>query len=259
MGRGKFRTIGFWKGLPGDKGELNQDFTWTGQSGEGVATFQTGDWSARIEQKSMTVSHQEKPSGVLKRLVRRSSTLDAKPPEGAVVIFDGEDVDQFETGRMSDDKLLLPGATTKNRFQSGKLHVEFRIPFAPEKSSRGNSGVYLQSRYEVQILDSIGYEPHNHECGGIPSVKAADVMMSYPPGEWQTYDIDFTAAQFRDGEKIKPARMTVRHNGVLIHDDVEVPHATTSSPWQEGAEPGPVNFQEHGSEVRFRNIWFLPR
>jgi hypothetical protein len=78
-------------------------------------------------------------------------------------------------------------------------------------------------------------------------------------GAWVTaYDVDFTAAKLENGKRIKPARMTVRHNGVVIHDDVEVPHATTSSPLPEGPEPGPLNLQEHGSEVRFRNIWFLP-
>ncbi|MBS0201696.1 MAG: DUF1080 domain-containing protein [Planctomycetes bacterium] len=193
------------------------------------------------------------------RVTRRSPTLGMKPPNGAIVLFDGTNVDQFENGRMTDDKLLIPGTTTRPRFQSGTLHVEFQVPYAPEVPSRGNSGVYLQSRYEVQILDSIGFDPHNHECGGIPSIKAADVMMSYPPLQWQTYDIEFTAAQIQDGKKSKSARMTVRHNGVLIHDDVEVPHATTSSPWEEGSEPGPINLQEHGAAVRYRYIWFLPR
>lgn len=160
---------------------------------------------------------------------------------------------------MTDDKLLMPGTTTKGKFQSGTLHVEFLIPYGPEIASRGNSGVYLQSRYEIQILDSIGFDPHNHECGGIPSIKAADVMMSYPPLQWQTYDVDFTAARYENDKKVKSARMTVRHNGVLIHDDVEVDHATTSSPLEEGPEAGPVNFQEHGAAVRFRHIWFLPR
>jgi hypothetical protein len=83
--------------------------------------------------------------------------------------------------------------------------------------------------------------------------------MSFPPLAWQTYDVEFTAAKYRDGKKEESTRMTVKHNGVVIHDDVEVPHITTSAPLEEGPEPGPLNLQEHGAEVRYRNIWFLPR
>jgi hypothetical protein len=200
-----------------------------------------------------------KEIGRLKKVERRSPTLGAKPPKGAVVLFDGKTTDAFEAGRTTDDGLLIPGASSKASFQSGTLHVEFQVPFGPELPSRGNSGVYLQSRYEVQILDSFGFKPHNHECGGIPSIKAADVTMSFPPLAWQTYDVEFTAAKYRDGKKEESTRMTVKHNGVVIHDDVEVPHITTSAPLEEGPEPGPLNLQEHGAEVRYRNIWFLPR
>lgn len=87
-----------------------------------------------------------------------------------------------------------------------------------------------ESQYEEQMLDSFGLKPHNHECGGIPSIKEPDINMSFPPQSWQTYDVDFTAAQFANGQKTKNARMTVRHNGVVVHDNVELPHATTSSP-----------------------------
>ena len=259
LGQGKFRSIGYLKGLPGDGREKSKRFEWTGETDNGTATFKGAELQARLENGALVIRQQDNVLGKLMRVTRRSPTLGMKPPNGAVVLFEGTNVDQFENGRMTDDKLLIPGTTTKPRFQSGTLHVEFQIPYAPEVPSRGNSGVYLQSRYEVQILDSIGFDPHNHECGGIPSIKAADVMMSYPPLQWQTYDIDFTAAQFQEGKKSKSARMTVRHNGVLIHDDVEVPHATTSSPWEEGSEPGPINFQEHGAAVRYRHIWFLPR
>jgi len=76
---------------------------------------------------------------------------------------------------------------------------------------------------------------------------------------WQTYDVDFTAAQFANGQKTKNGRMTVRHNGVVVHDNVELPHATTSSPLSEGPEPGPINLQDHQAEVRYRNVWFVPK
>lgn len=259
LGRGKFRSVGYLKGLPGEGREKTKQLEANGETVNGVTTFKGDGITARIEKGSLIVSRQDKDIAKLNRVTRRSATLGMKPPKGANILFDGTSVDQFENGQLTDDKLLMPGTTTKPRFQSGTLHVEFQIPYGPEIASRGNSGVYLQSRYEVQILDSFGYDPHNHECGGIPSIKASHVMMSYPPLQWQTFDVDFTAASYEDSKKTKPARMTVKHNGVTIHDDVEVTHATTSSPWQEGPEPGPVNFQEHGAAVRFRNIWFLPR
>ena len=160
---------------------------------------------------------------------------------------------------MTDDGLLMQGATSQRKFQSGTLHIEFRIPYDPLERSRGNSGVYLQSRYEVQILNSMGLEPHNHECGGIPSIKAPDLCMSFPPLAWQTYDVDFTAARYDGDKKMANARMTVRHNGVVIQNDVEMPNVTTSAPLADGPAPGPLNLQEHGSQVRVRNIWFVEK
>ncbi|MDB5387257.1 MAG: hypothetical protein JWM11_2903 [Planctomycetaceae bacterium] len=258
LGKGKFRAVTFFGGLPGDGWDKSETLTSNGETDKNNATFANGDLHIRIENGTMIIETEKGMAGQLKKVVRRSPTLEAKAPQGAVVLFDGKNADQFEAGRITEDGLLRPGATSKQKFQSGTLHVEFQIPYAPLIPSRGNSGVYLQSRYEVQILDSFGFKPHNHECGGIPSVREADLIMSFPPQSWQTYDVEFTAAKFQDGKKTKPARMTIRQNGVLIHDDVEVPHTTTSAPLMEGPESAPLNFQEHGSEVRFRNIWFLP-
>lgn len=259
LGNGKFRAVVFRAGLPGEGWDKSDTLEWEGETANGATTFNKGDDLARIENGSMEITAGSIGSGKLKRVSRQSPTLGAKPPRGAVVVFDGKSADQFAGGRMTETGLLMQGATTKAKFQSGTLHVEFQVPFGPQIPSRGNSGVYLQSRYEVQILDSIGYKPHNHECGGIPSVRAPDLTMSYPPLAWQTYDVEFTAAQYQNGKKEKNARMTVRHNGVLIHDDAEVPHITTSAPLEEGPEPGPINLQDHSSEVRYRNIWFHPK
>ena len=137
---------------------------------------------------------------------------------------------------MSEDKLLMQGANSVKRFQSHKLHVEFRTPFQPKArgQGRGNSGCYLQARYEVQMLDSFGLTGHHNECGGIYSIKPPDVNMALPPLSWQTYDIEFTAAKFKDGKKVANARITVLHNGVKIHDNVELPKRTTASPLPEG-------------------------
>ncbi len=260
LGKGKFRAVWRDGGLPGDGWDRAEATPHDGETVEGVTTFKSGEYTAKIKDGVMVVAAQDNVAvGELKRVVRKSSTLGAKPPKGAVVLFDGKRADQFENGRMTDDGLLMQGATSKFKHQSGTLHIEFQIPFGPLVPSRGNSGCYLQSRYEVQMLDSFGLKPHNHECGGIPSIKEPDLNMSFPPLSWQTYDVDFTAAQFANGQKTKSARLTVRHNGVVIHDNVELPHVTTSSPLPEGPEPGPINLQDHGSEVRYRNVWFVEK
>ena len=125
--------------------------------------------------------------------------------------------------------------------------------------ARGNSGVYLQGRYEVQVLDSFGLAGEDNECGGIYQVSRPRVNMTLPPLQWQTYDIDFTAARFDSaGEKTANARLTVRHNGVLIHDDLELP-GTTGGGDPEGPEPGALHLQDHWNPVFYRNVWVLPR
>lgn len=199
--------------------------------------------------------------GELKKIERSSPTLGAKAPAGAIVLFDGTSPDNFEGGRITEDGLLVQGPKSKQTFGSGTLHVEFRTPFMPEArgQGRGNSGCYLQGRYETQVLDSFGLEGKDNECGGIYSIKSPDLNMCFPPLAWQTYDIDFTEARYDGGKKVEDATMTVKHNGVLIQKDVKLTHATTAAPVAEGPEPGPVYLQDHGNPVRYRNIWFLEK
>ena len=162
---------------------------------------------------------------------------------------------------MTENGLLMEGATSKKEFGSHTIHLEFQTPFKPlaRGQGRGNSGFYAQGRYEIQILDSFGLKGEWDECGGIYKVSRPKVNMCYPPLSWQTYDIDFTAAEWKDGKKVKNARMTVRHNGVVIHDALELPGHTTAAPVKESPEPGPVFLQNHGNPVRFRNIWVVPK
>ncbi len=204
-------------------------------------------------------------SGVLRRVERKSDTLGMSPPHDAIVLFDGGGSHGFTAQDGGDpvvDGLLRQGIISTDRFRDFQLHIEFRLPFEPARSgqARGNSGVYLQGRYEVQMLDSFGLSGEHNECGGIYSIRKPDVNMCFPPETWQTYDIDFTAARWNDaGEKTANARITVRHNGVLIHDDVEVPKTTTAAPLQETPEPGYLYLQDHGSPVRYRNIWIVEK
>ncbi len=113
---------------------------------------------------------------------------------------------------MTDDGLLIAGATSKQKFGDCQLHVEFLLPFMPASrgQARGNSGCYLQGRYEVQMLDSFGLAGEDNECGGIYGIRAPDTNMCFPPLSWQTYDIDYTAAKYEDGKKVKNATITVR-------------------------------------------------
>ena len=156
--------------------------------------------------------------------------------------------------------LLMAGATSKRKFQSCQLHVEFQLPFMPAArgQARGNSGCYLQGRYEVQMLDSFGLEGLDNECGGIYSNSKPLVNMCLPPLTWQTYDVELTGAKFDgDGNVTAPARCTMKHNGVLIHDELEL--KTTPAGGQRDQKPVAVYLQDHGDPVRFRNIWIAER
>ena len=153
------------------------------------------------------------------------------------------------------------GIISKQAFMDQRVHVEFRTPFMPEarEQARGNSGVYLQGRYEVQILDSYGLEGAWNECGGLYKIAAPKVNMAAPPLQWQSYDIEFYAPLFdAAGKQIKEAAITVRHNGVLIHEQQAFPAPTTASIGGDIRKPGGLYLQDHGNPVWFRNVWVQP-
>jgi len=262
QGNGKFYAIGYDGGLPGDWKRGGTSHTGKGELKDGVLRIGGDAYTAVITPAEITIENSDgKKLGTLKKVHRESPTLGAKPPAGASVLFDGSNVDAFPGAKMSEDKLLMAGATTKQKFGDCTLHVEFRTPYQPEATGqqRGNSGVYLQGRFEVQVLDSFGLDGKNNECGGIYSTRVPDMNMCFPPLTWQTYDIDFTAAKFDGDKKISPAKITVKHNGVVIHENVELNKTTTAAPVKDGPEPGPLYLQNHGNPVRFRNIWIVEK
>lgn len=264
LGNGKFEAVGYPGGLPGDgwdgetkvkaKGERKGD-TLTITSDQGTATIKDG--VAAVSDPCGNAV------GSLKRVIRKSKTLGKKPPKGAVVLYGGkEDARNWKGGKVSPDGYLMQGITSKNTFAGPfKLHMEFLLSYMPYARGQGrsNSGVYLQGRYEVQILDSFGLAGKHNECGGIYETHDPKLNMCYPPLQWQTYDIEFTPAKYEGGKKTADARLTVWHNGVKVHDNVKVPKPTRAAPVKAGAGPGPIYIQNHGNPLRFRNIWLTTK
>jgi hypothetical protein len=203
------------------------------------------------------------------------------PPSGAVVLFDGKSLDGWlkMDGKTPAAWKLVNGAMqsgggniiTKEKFGgSFKLHVEFRVPYLPTKKGqeRGNSGVYLQGRYEVQVLDSYGLDSKDNDCGAIYEVSKPLVNACKAPAVWQSYDIEFTAPKCQDGKVVEPARITVYQNGVKVQDDVrlvrknkegkeEVVKFTRAGMDTDPCTPGPIMLQDHGNPVQFRNVWLV--
>jgi len=212
------------------------------------------DWSA------MQMVHYDLPE-----VVEGCEPVLTPPPAGAVVLFDGNGLDAFDGGRnwtVTKDWIRIGKGSikTKQKFGSFRLHVEFCTPaeVTGKGQGRGNSGIYIMERYEVQILDSWRNDTYPQgQCGAVYTQNPPLKNVCRKPGEWQSYDIWFTAPKFdSEGELLSPARITVWQNGVLIQNDFEIigrnwfihrylPH--------EAKEP--LLIQDHNCPVRFRNIW----
>ena len=174
LGKGKFRATGYIGGLPGEGWDRSPRKSSEGELKDGVVEIKSDDYSSTIKNGMLTISVAGVKISELKKIDRESRTLGEPPPDGAVVLFDGSTASNFENGKMTEDGLLMPGCTSKEKFGSGKLHLEFRLPFMPDArdQARGNSGVYVQGRYEVQVLDSFGLDEADNGCGAIYSMKA---------------------------------------------------------------------------------------
>ena len=191
----------------------------------------------------------------------------APPPENAVVLFSGQDVGNWTTrdGRPAGWKVagdilhVVPGTgdiMTIQRMTDFYLHLEFRCPDMPESTgqAKGNSGVFLQGRYEIQVLDSYGWErPGMGDCGAIYNQFAPLVNACRAAMEWQTYDVAFRAPRAGDSGP----SLTVAHNGQLIHNNVQLPGTTGAAIDEDILQPGPLLVQDHRDLVAYRNIWIV--
>jgi len=259
LGDSRFRAVFLSGGLPG-AGYDGSEPSSVEALRDGEQIVFAGPYDATLSEGNLKGTTPDGAAFSLPRVERASPTLGAAPPAGATVLFDGKGAGGFD-GELDARGLLKAGASSTEAFGDIHLHLEFRTPFMPQANgqARGNSGVYLQGRYEIQVLDSFGLAGADNECGGIYEVAAPAVNMAFPPLAWQTYDIDFVAARFdAAGSKLANARVTVRHNGVTIHQDQEIPEPTGLGN-AEDASPGTLDLQDHWNPVFYRNVWLEKR
>lgn len=211
--------------------------------------------------------HKHDPDRPLPRKVSAVAVTSAAPSD-ALVLFDGKDVSKWKPTqwRLEGDALVAVGGDLESRdgFGDCQLHLEWAAPAPPqgEQMNRGNSGVFMMGRYEIQIFDS--YTEAIYADGSAAAVYGETpplVNATGAPGQWQSYDIFFTRPRFQDGKLTAPARLTMLHNGVLVHLDTQihgpVSHRTIAGYAPHG-EKEPLKLQFHGNPVRFRNIWIRP-
>ena len=197
------------------------------------------------------------------------------PPSDAIVLFDGTDASAWQNGQgeaigwtVADGAMTVKRGTgdisTKESFGDCQLHIEWRTPseIVGEGQGRGNSGVFLMSTYEVQVLDSyVSRTYSNGQASSIYKQHMPLVNATKPPGEWQTYDIIFMAPVFSEnGRVLRPATVTVIHNGVLVQNNVTLLGPTEYKGLPNYKKHGklPIKLQDHGNPVSFRNIWIRP-
>ena len=208
-------------------------------------------------------------------VVRAAPARVVAPPSDAIVLFDGRSLAAWRSAddttrparwRIANGYMEVVKGTgaieTRRAFGDVQLHIEWASPAVPhgEGQERGNSGVFLMGRYEVQVLDSYGNVTYaDGQAAAVYGQYPPLVNVSRPPGEWQTYDIVFHRPRFDAAGKVtSPARLTVLHNGVLVQDNVVLSGPTADKarpPYERHPDRLPISLQDHGTKVRFRNIW----
>jgi hypothetical protein len=212
----------------------------------------------------------------LKKVQRLSPTLGRPAPAGADILFANGNLDQWEhkkdqpaTWRILPEGVIecVPYSKdiqTKKLYKDFEMHLEFKMPYEPDNTGqdRGNSGLFIQGVYEIQILDSYGVPGSLRDCGAIYRVSPPKINMSAPPEQWQTYDIIFKAARFDEsGKLLESPIITVKHNDTLIHHLKKIKetptHAKDDRKQEPAKKPGPLKLQDHKHPVQFRNFWIL--
>lgn len=291
LSAGKFQAVFYPGGLPGAGWDGKNKILLAGSLDGESAEFKPADGARRYlaqpaDQFSATskfppvghkpytgkikdgkfLGYSDKSKGYsLTKTTRKSPSMGAKPPQGAVVLFDGSSKDEWQGGRVDAKTKLLNtdgrDMLTKRKFSNYTMHLEFLLPYRPAArgQGRGNSGFYQVDHYEMQILDSFGLDGKNNECGGIYTKADSLVNMCLSPLTWQTYDVEFTNAVAKNGKKVKNAFLTARLNGVVIHDNLEIKGKTGGSRPDPEGTPGPIKLQGHGNPLQFRNIWIVEK
>ena len=236
-------------------------------SATGVMAQMTKDWAIHDETRPMSKVVDPGPA----------SATPTTPPADAIVLFDGKDLSKWRSDKdgspakwkVADGYMEVVAGTggihTEQGFGDAQVHVEWMSPNPPVGKGgqdRGNSGVFLMGRYEVQVLDTYGDTNKTYadgQAGALYGQYPPLVNASRAPGQWQTYDIVFRAPRFgADGKVTRSARVTVLHNGILIQDNRELTGPTAHKarpPYAAHAEKLPIGLQDHSHPVRFRNIW----
>lgn len=262
LGNGQFAAVKYYGGLPGAGWKTPAKYSLSGTKSADRVWLQGDQYDAEILGQTLRLFDKHgREAGQLTRVERISPTMGAQPPTGAVVLFDGSDLSHWKNAQRTPEGWLQAGTETVEKYGDFRLHGEFMLPYKPlaRGQGRGNSGFYLQGRYEVQVLDSFGLDGIENECGSLYKAKRPDTNLCLPPLRWQTYDIDFTTARFdASGQKTENMRITVWHNGVVIHHAASIPNKTGGGA-AEGPLPMPIKLQEHGNPVVYRNLWLIDK
>ncbi|HUQ71551.1 MAG TPA: family 16 glycoside hydrolase, partial [Planctomycetaceae bacterium] len=243
-------------GLPGDGWDQRTAYELSASMSDGRIAFDKNPrMAAAFEPDRIVGTNAVGEAFVAERTIRRSILLDKPAPPDATVLFDGQNVDQWTAGQVTPEGLLLTGTSTKQSFRDFTLHLEYRLP-TDSAPSTASCGLLLQGRYEVVIADSFGSEATATSCAAVKGQSAPGVNVSFPRDQWQTLDVSFAAPRFdSSGVKATNARCTIRHNGVVVHDNIEL---RTPNAGEETSDVGPIGLGPTAvSGIVFRNVWIV--